>query len=212
MSAVRDVVLSADDHIVVGDSPANQGLIEATDARKGDVELTAHSINVSNATLRAGQCVDLVTRGDIVATSASIKAGGGVRRVCGPIRGHQCHGRTTGSRAGRELCARDQVLANDAFLLACKGAVQIKAGGGISLRNSVARAFNDLEVSSWRGNVDLAMADLASAVGSTRGKILLKGDNIGIANAKLVSASRIRLDGNVVGTAAEFRQGTKPCP
>ncbi len=211
MSAVRDVVLSADDHIVVGDSPANQGLIEATDARKGDVELTAHSINVSNATLRAGQCVDLVTRGDIVATSASIKAGGGVKLSS---RFGDINATAARLEAGRDvsLCARDQVLANDAFLLACKGAVQIKAGGGISLRNSVARAFNDLEVSSWRGNVDLAMADLASAVGSTRGKILLKGDNIGIANAKLVWASRIRLDGNVVGTAAEFRQGTKPCP
>ncbi len=210
LTAVKNIDLSARGDINVDLATLTAGREIEVDSSRGDV-----SADVS--LIQAGRKIELkASRGTVLARGSLLDATGdqGQVQLSGDVIDIGVFPGTdspTVIKAAREIeiKARDQVLADFALLQACDGKVELDARNDISLENAMVRALNDIEIKSSRGNVDLAMADVAIS-GGTRGDIEIRGRMLLIEGATFTGPDRIKLRGQRDGDA-EFVDGTIPC-
>ncbi len=187
IAASDDVEIESDE----GDIIAIGTTLQALGNSDSDVELEADgNVNVSGANIAASDDVEIESdEGDIIANDVVVQAGDEI-----------------------ELEADGDVIAQLAQLEAngSDGEVEIEANGYIDLAGAIVRAFDEIEIESENGDVNLTGASLAILDGSTGGDIEIEAETIYVQDAEIVAPDDIDLDGDLVGTPAEIGQGTRP--
>ncbi len=218
VTAEEEVEIEAGRDIAILDSATNPAIVMATDARDGEVEIEAEkgNVDISGAQISAGDEVEIEAKGNIVATGAEITALGNKKSKIELEAGGDIDIRSALLQANHAVAleAKGHIFAAMANLLACgrHGEVEIEARRNIDLAGARVRAFEEIEIESKMANVNLTMASIAIADGSTDGEIEIEANLIDIAMAELAApGADIDLDGIVVGTAAFLGAGTRPC-
>jgi len=211
LRAVREVQIAAGNSITIGNSAVNEGLIQATDSRHGEVKLTTSrgDIFANGATIESGRKVNLDARhGDIIARDAVFLAIGNENGKVGLKAGNIDISRSWLKGNKRvAINARDSIFAEGSVLLACqkKGNVEVKAHNNIDLKRATVRAFEKIRIQSKHGNVDLTEADLAVVTGSTKGDIEIEGNTIDITAASILAPDKTKLKGRVLGSRGRHK-------
>ncbi len=174
-------------------------------------------VNVNDSALEADREVELRSaRGKVFAMDAAIRALGHVNGEVELDAGIDVVAKMSQIEANRKITlrARDDIFARDATLLACgnRGRVDIRAPQKVSLWGALVRAYQRIDVHSYRGDLDARRASIAIRDGSTSGDIWIKADDILVGAAEIVGPDKVQLNGNRVGTPAFIGAGTRPCP
>jgi hypothetical protein len=111
------------------------------------------------------------------------------------------------------LSARDEIFANEAEIGACQpgGKLWVRAGRDNHLNDAVLQARWQIDIRSWKTDVDLTTARVGILDGSTRGDIGVHANEILVQSAEIVGPDQIQLNGTVVGTPLYVGLGTVPC-